>query len=84
MTSRPYRIAIPDAALHDLHDRLKRARWPASLDAEGWEDGAGLAFMKRLVDHWQNRYDWREQEARLNRLPNRMMTVDDQDIHFVH
>jgi len=84
MTARPYRIDIPDAALHDLRDRLGRARWPTSLDAEGWEDGSSLSFMQRLVDHWRNGFDWREQEARLNRLPHCMTTIDGQDIHFVH
>ncbi len=84
MTVRAFRISIPDAAIQDLRNRLKVARWPASLDPDGWEDGASLSFMKRLVDHWLHRYDWRVHEERLNRLPNQMMTVDGQDIHFVH
>ncbi len=84
MTARPFRISIPDAALQDLRGRLEAARWPASLHADSWEDGASLSFMKRLVDHWLHRFDWRAQEERLNRLPNEMMTVDGQDIHFVH
>ena len=40
--------------------------------------------MRRLADHWLGQFDWRAQEARLNRLPNRIATVDSQDIHFVH
>lgn len=84
MTARPFRISIPDAALQDLRGRLEAARWPASLHADSWEDGASLSFMKRLVDHWLHRFDWRAQEERLNRLPNEMMTVNGQDIHFVH
>ncbi len=63
MTDRPFRIAIPDAALIDLRARLEAARWPASLDPDGWDDGAGLAFMRRLADHWLNRFDWRAQST---------------------
>lgn len=84
MAARAFRISIPDAAIQDLRNRLEMARWPASLDPEGWEDGASLSFMKRLVDDWLHHFDWRAQEERLNRLPNQIMTVDDQDVHFVH
>ena len=84
MTDHSFRISVPDAALADLRRRLEGARWPTSLDAAGWEDGASASFMQRLVDHWLHRFDWRVQEERLNGLPNRMMTVHGQDIHFVH
>jgi hypothetical protein len=84
MTSRAFQISISDAIIRDLHDRLRMVRWPASLDPGGWEDGASLSFMKRLVDYWLHRYDWRVHEKRLNRLANRMVTVGSQDIHFVH
>ena len=80
----PFTIDVPDAALEDLKNRLSATRWPRSIDDEGWDDGASLAFMRRLADHWQNRFDWRLQERRLNRLPQFMATIDDQDIHFVY
>ena len=80
----PFRIAVGEDALRDLRDRLAAVRWPASIDADSWDDGAALSFMARLADHWLHRFDWRAQEERLNRLPNRMMSVGGQDIHFVH
>jgi pimeloyl-ACP methyl ester carboxylesterase len=84
MTVRPYRISIPDSAMEDLALRLAAVRLPASLDPAGWDDGTSLAFMNRLLDHWRHRFDWRTQEARLNLLPNLMITVGGQDIHVVH
>lgn len=84
MTARPFQISIPDSAIRDLRARLEAVRWPTSIDPDNWEDGASLSFMKRLADHWLHRFDWRSQEARLNRLPNQIMTVDGQNIHFVH
>ena len=84
MTVRAFNISISDAALEDLRGRLERVRWPVSLAHDDWEDGVDLSFMERLRDHWLDRYDWREHEERLNRLPNQIATVDGQDIHFVH
>jgi hypothetical protein len=40
-TIRPFRIAIPDADLTDLRERLAGARWPAQLPGDGWRRGVG-------------------------------------------
>ncbi|MGY2734683.1 epoxide hydrolase family protein [Sphingomonas sp. UYP23] len=84
MTILPFEIRISDDKIDDLHRRLNGIRWPEGFGGDGWGDGASLTFMKRLVDHWLHRFDWRSQETRLNRLPNMMTTVDGQGIHFVH
>ena len=84
MSPRPFTIHVSDEALDDLHRRLRAIRWPASLDDESWDDGASLAFLRRLADHWVHRFDWRAQEKRLNLLPQFMTSVDGLDIHFVH
>jgi pimeloyl-ACP methyl ester carboxylesterase len=84
MNTKTFRIAITDAALVDLHERLTRVRWPGALAGAGWSEGADAEFMERLVAHWRDRFDWRAQEARLNTLPQFMAAVDGQQIHFVH
>jgi pimeloyl-ACP methyl ester carboxylesterase len=84
MNLRDFKIDIPDEHIEDLARRLRATRWPAAMEADRWDDGASLAFMRRLVEHWSNRFDWRAQEARLNRLPQYMSTVDGQDLHFIH
>ncbi len=84
MNRRDFKIHIPDEHIEDLERRLRATRWPAAMDADQWGDGASLTFMRRLVEHWSNRFDWRAQEARLNRLPQYMSTVDGQDLHFIH
>lgn len=80
----PFTIDVPDDAIGDLRNRLSATRWLRSIDDESWDDGASLSFIRRLADHWLNRFDWRLQERRLNQLPQFMATIDDQDIHFVH
>ncbi|MES0190875.1 epoxide hydrolase family protein [Mesorhizobium sp. LSJC264A00] len=46
--------------------------------------GADLPFIKRLADYWRDRFDWRVQEARLNRLPQYLTRLNNLDVHFVH
>lgn len=84
MTIRPFTIHVPDDVLIDLRRRLGATRWPASLDEDGWDDGASLAVIRRLVDHWRHRFDWRAQEARLNHLPQVMARIDGLEVHAVH
>lgn len=81
---KPFKIAIPEQQLHDLSNRLKQVRWPSRFSEEPWALGTDHSFLKRLVDYWSSEYNWREQEARLNRFPQYIENVDGFDIHFVH
>lgn len=83
MLVKPFKIAIGDDQLHDLSRRLDNARWPDALDV-GWDYGTDPAFLRRLTDHWRTGFDWRAQEARLNRLPQFTAEVGGLDIHFIH
>ncbi len=83
MDIRPYAIAISDAELADLQSRLERTRWPAAL-TDGWERGTPVPYAQRLAEYWRTRYDWRAEEARLNRLPQFLAEVDGQPIHGLH
>jgi pimeloyl-ACP methyl ester carboxylesterase len=80
----PFRIAVPDADLDDLRDRLARTRWPDELPGGGWSRGVPLAYLEELAGWWRDGYDWRAQEAELNRLPQYTTTIDGQRIHFLH
>src|SRR4051812_17267698 len=81
---RPFRIAIPQADLDDLHARLARARWPTELPGAGWNRGVPLGYLRELVEYWRKTYDWRAQEAQLNAFPQYTTTIDGANIHFLH
>ncbi|HEV8652474.1 MAG TPA: epoxide hydrolase [Actinomycetes bacterium] len=81
---RPFRIAIPQADLDDLHARLARTRWPDELPGVGWRRGVPLGYLKELAAYWADGYDWRAHEAKLNQFPQFTTTIDDQPIHFLH
>ncbi|WP_426512477.1 epoxide hydrolase family protein [Dactylosporangium sp. McL0621] len=80
----PFRIAVPQADLDDLADRLARTRWPNEVAGAGWDYGFPLARLRELAEYWRTGYAWREHEAELNRLPHFTTEIDGQNIHFVH
>ena len=80
----PFTIAIAQADLDDLHDRLDRTRWPDELPGGGWDYGVPLGYLRELADHWRHRYDWRAHEARLNELTQFTTEIDGARVHLVH
>ena len=75
VTPRPFTITVPDEVLKDLRERLARVRWPDEVPGSGWRYGTDLAYMKDLVAHWRDRYDWRRAEARRVGRSSRRDTV---------
>jgi microsomal epoxide hydrolase len=80
----PFTLHIPDDTLADLMERLARVRWPDEPPLEPWSTGTSLAYMQRLVDYWRSGFDWRAQEAALNRLPQFTVPLAGIDLHFIH
>lgn len=81
---RPFTLAIPDAELDDLRDRLRRTRWPEKETVDDWSQGSPLAKVQELCSYWGQRYDWRRCEAMLNSLGQYTTAIDGLDIHFLH
>jgi pimeloyl-ACP methyl ester carboxylesterase len=42
------------------------------------------AYLRELCGYWRDTYDWRAQEAALNRFDHFRAAVDDLHIHFIH
>jgi len=82
MSVQPFRINVPQATLDDLQRRLGCVRWPDEVN--GWDYGTNSGYMKKLVDYWQNKYDWRKYEAQLNKFNHFKAEVDGVNIHFIH
>ena len=80
----PFRLAVPQRELDDLHARLDLTRWPDELPGVGWAYGIPLAYLQNLADYWRHRFDWRAAEARLNEWPQFTTTIDGANVHFVH
>lgn len=77
-------IDVPDTVLRDLEERLSRTRWPDQLSGTGWQYGADTSYMRELVSYWQDEFNWRSQQERLNGYEHYRALVSDMRIHFVH
>jgi len=81
---KPFRIDVPQADLDDLRDRLHRTRWSDELPGAGWERGVPVGYLKDLATYWADTFDWRAQEALINRYPQFSTVLDGQNVHFLH
>lgn len=88
LTLRPFTVAVPQADLDDLQNRLAATRFAAEPATEAgtddWTHGAPVSYLREMVAHWQDGFDWRAQEEAMNAHPQFLTEVDGQTIHFVH
>ena len=84
MKVEPFSISVAQSSLDELMLRLKHTRWPDEPPDSGWSMGTNLAFMRKLVKHWLENFDWRAQERSLNQLAQFKAGVRGEDVHFVH
>jgi pimeloyl-ACP methyl ester carboxylesterase len=80
----PFRVAIPENELAELHRRIAATRWPTKELVGDRSQGVQLATLKALARYWATDYDWRKAEAKLNALPQFVTKIDGVDIHFIH
>jgi len=80
----PFQLNIPDNVLQDLQERLSRARLPDEPPLAPWSTGTSVAYMQRLIGYWQNGFDWRTQEAMLNRFRQFTVPLAGIEVHFIH
>lgn len=81
---KPFKIDVPDTVLTDLQNRLKNTRWTDEPKDAGWNYGTNPVYLRELVTWWQTKYEWRRQEAELNRFPQFKAEIDGISIHFIY
>src|SRR6478736_3453635 len=81
-TPQPFSIAVPDAELADLRERLDRFR-PLPDSPRRPPAGMTADYLAELVSGWRT-WDWRAREAWLNRHPQFLVDIDDTRLHYVH
>jgi pimeloyl-ACP methyl ester carboxylesterase len=80
----PFTINVADAELADLRRRLAATRWaPEPADGSSGYD-VPRAWIEELVRYWQDGYDWRAWEERLNAFPQFTTRIDNTNVHFLH
>lgn len=80
----PFKIDVSDAELSELKARLARTVMPSEIGGGSWSYGPTNAYVKAAIDRLLGSYDWRAQEAAINRHPQFLTDIDGQSIHFIH
>ena len=80
----PAVLAVGDRDLADLQLRLRATRWPPRWPDVSWEAGTDPDALRRLVEHWAGRYDWRRHETAINALPWFSSRIDGLNVHHLH
>jgi pimeloyl-ACP methyl ester carboxylesterase len=81
---RPFHVNVPEAELIEMRMRIKATRWPDRETVKDQSQGPQFATLQNLARYWEEEYDWRKVEGRLNALPNFITEIDGLDIHFIH
>ena len=84
MRIEPFRAAVDEAALDDLKRRLAATRQPVWPEGGGWEFGIERETLAETLAYWQDGFDWRAVEARLNAWPQYRTEIDGIPVHFIH
>jgi pimeloyl-ACP methyl ester carboxylesterase len=83
---KPFSLEVPDATLQWIADKVAAFDWErveAPSDG-GWGYGTDRGYIKELCAYWEQSYDWRKQEAAINRFDQFTASVDGLDIHFIY
>src|ERR1044072_7158764 len=73
---RPFTVAVDQADLDDLTDRLARTRLPRPAPGDDWDYGTPNHYLAAMVEQWRTTFDWRAQEERMNAVPNFLTEID--------
>ena len=79
-----FKIAIPEARLADLQQRLANTVLATEIPGAGWSAGPTAAFVASMIERLRNGFDWRAAEAAINQHPQFLTEIDGQTIHFLH
>jgi pimeloyl-ACP methyl ester carboxylesterase len=84
MIIKPFKINISQKEINDLYKRLNSTRLSDTSQREDWSRGVPQAYLKKLTKYWISGFDWKKQEAKLNKIPQFTAEIDGQIIHFFH
>ena len=80
----PFSVTVPDDTIKFIQARVRDYPWHEMPDDGGWDYGTNLDYMKELCEYWVRDFDWRKQEANINRFSHFTAPIDGIDIHFIH
>jgi microsomal epoxide hydrolase len=80
----PFSVSVPQDTLDSIRTRVRDYPWHEMPDDGGWDYGTNLPYLQTLCNYWITQFDWREQEAKINRFSHYKTPIDGIDLHFIH
>jgi pimeloyl-ACP methyl ester carboxylesterase len=80
----PFKIDIPNAAIDDLRQRLRNARYLEKETVDNTSQGPQLSNFMALMEYWRSECDWRRCERMLHGFPQFRTELDGLGIHVIH
>ncbi|KYM76127.1 UPF0663 transmembrane protein C17orf28 like protein [Atta colombica] len=82
---RPYKVTFSEEMVKDLKYRLKHTRplIPPLKDV-AWNYGTNTDALRKLLDYWENEYNFDEREKYINQYSHFKTNIQGLDIHFIH
>ncbi|WP_322410587.1 epoxide hydrolase [Microbacterium invictum] len=77
-------VRASDAEIDDLRARVRAWRAPAPLAGDDWGTGVPLSVLASMAQTWAEEFDWRAIEERLRGIPQFLVEIDGQPIHYAH
>ncbi|MFI8519889.1 epoxide hydrolase family protein [Streptomyces sp. NPDC085481] len=84
MNVTPFRISVSEDVLRDLRARLTRTLFTEPSDSAYWAAGTDPGWLRDVVAHWADGFDWAKAEAVLNAFPHFRADIAGRAVHFVH
>ena len=79
-----FNITVSDDEIDLLKHKIGLTRWPVEINNK-WSHGTDLNFLKSFCHTWQNDFDWRKHENKINETGSfRFTSNSGLKIHFLH
>jgi microsomal epoxide hydrolase len=79
-----FSINVSNEVLEDLNRRLENTRFVEPISGTQFNYGFNSDYLKKVVDYWLTKYDWRKQELLLNKYNHYKTQISGINIHFIH
>ncbi len=83
LSVKEFRINISDDVLKDLQQRLANFRFGEDLENTDFNYGFRTVYMREIADYWKTQYNWRQQEAKLNKYQHYKTKIEGIEVHFL-
>jgi len=80
----PFHIDVDDETLDRIRAQVVGYPWHEMPDDGGWAYGTNLDYMKEFCAYWVDEFEWRKQEAAINRFSHYTTPIEGIDLHFLY